>query len=225
MPANEVYAEGECHLCTNESQGRRRSLSVGTYMAAFIEVDHGDGQPPFSDPVTIHSLVDGPFNLDRAYDVFDALAGGRHSHMAPVDRNARRLPLIPPRGMPEPCSASVAQYYFYLVCESADRPNRHVWPEWRCIAPAEAAGWVRDRRSHEANFRSWFNGNRTWRVVSQPENYGASWLSFADVEASLRHHELTWDSIPVCYRIIRSAMAQLVEEHGASRVRLVVWFS
>jgi hypothetical protein len=112
---------------------------VGTYMATFIEVDHGDRQPPFSDPVQIHSLVDGPFNVDRAYDVFDALAGGRESQMAPEDRDAHRLPLIPPRGMPEPCSASVAQNYFYLVCEPADPPDRHVWPAWRCVTPAEAS--------------------------------------------------------------------------------------
>ena len=194
-------------------------------MAAFIEVDRGDGQPPFADPVQIHSLVDGPFNLARAYDVFDALAGGRESQMRPEDRDARQLPLIPSRGMPEPCSSSVAQNYFYLVCEPADPPNRHVWPAWRCITPAEASAWVRDKGSHDASFVQWFNGSRTWRVVSEPQNCGASWLSLAEVEASLRHHKLAWDSIPVCYRIIRSAMAQLVEERGASRVRLVVWFS
>jgi hypothetical protein len=84
---------------------------------------------------------------------------------------------------------------------------------------------LRDKGSHEASFVQSLNGSQTWRVVSEPVNYGASWLSLAEVEASLRHHELAWDSIPVCYRIIRSAMAQLVEEHGGSRVRLVVWFS
>lgn len=106
---------------------------MGTYMAAFIEIDHGDQQPPFSDPVQIQSLADGSFNVERAYDVFDALAGGRVSRMSVEDRDANRLPLIPPRGMPERCSASVAQSYFYLVSETPDPPDRHVWPSWRCI--------------------------------------------------------------------------------------------
>ncbi len=194
-------------------------------MATFIEVDCGQGQPPFSDPVQIRSLVGGAFNLPRAYEVFDALAGGREAQMRPEDRDPRLLPLIPPRGMPEPCSDSAAQSYFYLICEPADRPDRNVWPPWRFVTPAEASDWVRKRGSHEASFLQWVNGDRTWRVASAPENYSATWLSLEEVDASLSHHGIAWDSIPVEYRIIRSAMAQLVDQYGMSSARLIVWFS
>jgi hypothetical protein len=32
---------------------------MGTYMGAFVEIDHSDGSRPFSDPVLIYSLTDG----------------------------------------------------------------------------------------------------------------------------------------------------------------------
>jgi hypothetical protein len=64
-----------------------------------------------------------------------------------------------------------------------------------------------------------------WRVVSLPGLYNASWLRPTEFNAALEHHGLDPDGLPVEYRIIRAALAQLVEQHGPQRVRLVIWFS
>src|SRR5579884_3362369 len=115
---------------------------MGTYMSAFIEVDHGDGSPPFSDPVQTHSLTEGSFSFDKDYEVFDALAWGRESQMRPEDRDQRRQPLIAPRGMPSPQSLAVAWSYFYLVAPASAPPDRYFWPAHRCVAPGTAEEWV-----------------------------------------------------------------------------------
>jgi hypothetical protein len=201
---------------------------MGTYMSAYIEVDYGEQSPPFSDPEQVYSLTEGSFALDKDYEVFDALAGGRDAAMAPEDRDSSHAPLFAPRGMPSPCSLAVGWDYFRLVCDPPNRPNPHFWPDWRCVSSAVAAKWLRDRRCHEAEFLQWINcepGGRLWRVVSEPGLYNASWLRFGEFDAALEHHGLELAALPVEYRIIRAALSQLVEQHGPERVRLVVWFS
>ena len=198
---------------------------MGTYMSAYVEVDHGERSPPFTDPTQVYSLTNGSFAFGKGYEVFDALAGGREAAMAPEDRDPRRAPLIAPRGMPSPCSAAVGWDYFYVVAEPPDLPNRHFWPERRCVPSAVAAGWVRDQGCQEAEFVQWFNGRRSWRVVSEPGLYNASWLGPAEFDAALRHHGLHLAGLPVEYRVIRTAIGLLAEQYGSSRVRLVVWFS
>jgi hypothetical protein len=69
---------------------------MGTYMSAFIEVDHSTTLPPFSDPTQIFSLTEGSFSFGKDYDVFDALARGRDSQLPVEDRDPRRRPLIAP---------------------------------------------------------------------------------------------------------------------------------
>jgi hypothetical protein len=197
-------------------------------MSAYIEVDHGDGSSPFSDPERVYSLTEGSFALGKDYEVFDALAFGREGAMAPEDQDPSRAPLFAPRGMPAPCSLSVGWNYFYLVAEPSDPPNRHFWPERKCVTPTVATEWLRHKNCHEAQFFQWFNcgpRGRVWRVVSEPELYNASWLRLDEFAAALKHHDLKLAELPVEYRIIRSALSQLVEQHGLQRVRLVVWFS
>jgi hypothetical protein len=201
---------------------------MGTYMSAYIEVDDGAPSPPFSDPMQILSLTEGSFSFGKDYEVFDALAGGRDAAMAPEDRDPRRAPLFAPRGMPSPCSQSVGWDYFRLVAEPPNMPNCYFWPEWRCVSPALAAEWLRAKGCHEAEVLQWFNcepEGRVWRVVSQPGLYNASWLRLDEFDAALKHHGLELAALPVEYRIIRSALAQLVEQYGPKRVRLVIWFS
>jgi hypothetical protein len=198
---------------------------MGTYMSAYIEVDYAVQLPPFIDPQQVYSLTAGSFMLGKEYEVFDALAGGRDAAMAPEDRDPNRAPLFAPRGMPSPCSSAVGQDYFYLVAEPPDLPNRYFWPADRCVPPDVAAAWVRDQGCHEATFLQWVNGDRTWRVVSEPGLYNASCLRPDEFDAALRHHRLNLAELPAEYRIIRSAMAQLAEQYGPARVRLVVWFS
>src|SRR5262249_33711861 len=70
-----------------------QETAVGTYMSAYVEVDHGEGSPPFSDPMQVHSLTEGSFAFNKDYEVFDALAGGRDAAMAPEDRDPSRSPL------------------------------------------------------------------------------------------------------------------------------------
>ena len=130
--------------------------------------------------------------------------------------------------MPSPCSAAVGWDYFYLVAELSNPPNRYFWPAWRCVSPAEAAEWLRNKGCHEAEFLQWFNcqpEGRVWRVVSEPGLYNASWLRLVEFNAALKHHGLELVALPVEYRIIRAALSQMVEEYGSERVRLVVWFS
>jgi hypothetical protein len=201
---------------------------MGTYMAAYIEVDYGDHSPPFTDPKQVFSLTEGSFAFDKDYEVFDALAGGRDAAMAPEDRDPRCTPLFAPRGMPSPCSSAVGWDYFFLVAEPSDPPDRHFWPEWRCISPSVAAEWLKNKGSHGAKFFQWFNcpsEGRVWQVVSEPGLYNPSWLRLEEFDAALEHHRLKLPALPVQYRIIRAALSQLVEQHGRDRVRLVVWFS
>jgi hypothetical protein len=201
---------------------------VGTYMSAYIEVDHGDRSPPFSDPVQVQSLTEGSFAFDKDYEVFDALAGGRDASMAPEDRDPSCAPLFPPRGMPSPCSHAVGWEYFCLVADPPNLPNCHFWPEARCVSSAVAGEWLREKGCQEAEFLQWFNcepEGRVWRVVSKPGLYNASWLRLDEFDAALKHHGLKLATMPVEYRIIRTALSLLVEEHGRERVRLIVWFS
>jgi hypothetical protein len=197
-------------------------------MNAYIEVDRGDRLPPFSDPMQVYSLTEGSFALGWDYEVFDALAGGREDSAAPEDRDPSRAPLFAPRGMPSPCSLAVGWDYFYLVAEPSDPPDHVFWPERRCVTPAVAAEWLRDKGCHEAQFLQWFNcepEGQVWRVVSEPGYYNPSWLRLDEFDAALRHHSLELSDIPVEYRIIRAALSQLVEQRSPERVRLVVWFS
>jgi len=202
---------------------------VGTYMSAYVEVDRGDRSPPFADPMQVYSLTEGSFvACGWEYDVFDALAGGRDSCMAPEDRNPSLAPLFTPRGMPSPCSSAVGWDYYRLVADPPDLPDKYFWPECRCVSSAVAAEWLRDKGCHEAEFLQWFNcapEGLVWRVVSEPGLYNASWLRLDEFDAALRHHGLDLAMIPVEYRIIRMALSLFVEQHGPERVRLVVWFS
>jgi hypothetical protein len=203
-------------------------MAVGTYMSAYIEVDHGDRSPPFSDPVKVHSLTEGSFAFRKDYEVFDALAGGRDAAMAPEDRDLGRAPLFSPRGIPSPCSPAVGWDYFKLIADPPNLPDPYFWPAWRVVSSLQAGEWLRNKGCHEADFFQWFNcepEGRVWRVVSVPGHYNASYLRLDEFDAALRHHGLMLVALPVEYRIIRAALAQLVDQHGSERVRLVVWFS
>src|SRR5262249_18143150 len=166
---------------------------MGTYMSAYVEVDYDMRSQPFSDPTQVYSLTNGSFALDKGYHVFDALAGGRNSAMSPEDQEPASIPLIPPRGMPTPCSAAVAQDYYYIVAEATEPPDHYVWPAHRCVLPPVAEGWLTKEGSHEAEFVQWFNcgpKRRVWRVVSAPGLYNASWLRLDEFDLSLKHHSL-----------------------------------
>jgi hypothetical protein len=205
-----------------------KEATMGTYMSAYLEFDYDKHSQPFTDPTKVYSLTNGSFAFDRGHEVFDALAGGRDAAMAPEDRDPRHAPLFAPRGMPSPCSAAVGWDYFHVVAEAPELPNRHFWPEHRCVSPQLAAEWLRNEGCHEANFVQWFNcgpKNRVWRVVSAPGLYNASWLRLNEFDAALKHHGLEIKALPIECRIVREAFSLLVEEHGPERVRLVVWFS
>lgn len=198
---------------------------MGTYIDAVLEMDLSDGETPFADAGSIDSLTTAGWLLDRDYGVFDALAGGRSAVLPPDVQDLRSEPLIPPRGMPNPCSLAVAHHYYFIVAETTELPDRSFWPAHRCVTPDIASDWIRNKRCHEGNVVQWIPGDRTWRVVSEPGNYGATWLSLEEVDASLAHHAIQWDSLRISYRILRDAMATLVQEFGSSRVRMTLWFS
>lgn len=64
---------------------------MGRHLSAYIEVDHGDCSPPFSDPDQIFSLTEGSFVFDKAYAIFDAIAGAWEG----AERYALCMPLRP----------------------------------------------------------------------------------------------------------------------------------
>jgi hypothetical protein len=194
-------------------------------MSAHIEVDYGKKKPPFADSEQIFSLTGASFSFDRRYEVFDALAGGREVFYAGEDRDPKRRPLISPRGMPSPCSLAVAQEYFYLIRKRGDVPDKYFWPSARCVTPRVASSWVRHKGSHESEVLQWFNGSRTWKVVSDPVNRAASWLRLKEFDNALAHHRVNIKRVPACYEAVRAAMGVMVRRHGESRVRLVLWFS
>jgi hypothetical protein len=201
---------------------------MGTYMSAFIEVDHGDGLPPFSDPMQIYSLTEGSFSFGKDYKVFDALAWGRESQMSAEDRDPAPRPQFAPRGMPSPQSLDVAQNYFYLVATPPDLPDQYFWPAHRCVAPGTAEQWARQRGAVTSEVIQWFNcgpRDRTWQVVAEPGLYNSSWLLLPEFDAALAHHGLRLEDLPVEFSIVRQALSLLGQQHGAERVRLVLWFS
>lgn len=211
---------------------------MGTNMYGFVEVDHADSGPSFSQTETIYSLTSGSFEFGGGgYDAFDALAGGREAEMRPEDRDPNRIPLIAPRGMPNPRSAAVAWTYFYLVTSPSDLPNRYFWPQHRCVSPEVAEEWVQSKGSDQSTAVQWFNvpikhlkkdqlppDELTWPVVSEPGFHTASWLRLDEFDFALRHHNLDLAELPVEFAIVRSAMSLVVERRGTDRVRLVVWF-
>jgi hypothetical protein len=196
-------------------------------MDAFIEVDHSDKLSPFSDPVQIWSLTKGSFVFGKDYKVYDALAWGRESQMSPDGRDPATLPLFAPRGMPSPQSLDVAWNYFFLVAEPSDPPDKYFWQAHRCISPTEADYWVKNRGAGESKVLQWFNcgpAERTWRVVADPVLHNASWLLLPEFDASLAHHGLRLEELPVEYSIVRNALSMLGRQRGTERVRLVFWF-
>jgi hypothetical protein len=198
---------------------------VGTYMSAHIEVDYGKKKPPFSDPEQIFSLTEASFSFDRRYEVFDALGGGREVFYAEEDRDPKRRPLFSPRGMASPCSLAAAHEYFYLIRERGDVPDSNFWPSRRCVTPRVASAWLRSKGSCQAEVLQWFNGRRTWQVVSDPMNRAASWLRLGEFDKALAHHRVNLKRMPACYEAVRAAMNVMARRHGESRVRLVLWFS
>ncbi len=197
---------------------------MGTYLSAFIEFDRSDMLPAFSDTSQIESLTEASFSFGKDYEVFDALGDGRNGAMRGEDYDPLQAPLIPPRGIPTPCDLYVGWAYFYLVLDDAEPADRYFWKVERSVSPAQAEEWVRERSSVMCEFRQWVNGEQLWRVVSNPELYNASWLTLEEFDRSLRHHNLLLESLPIEYRIVRSAMSQLVDECGPDRVRLTFWF-
>lgn len=201
---------------------------MGTYLSAYIEVDYTHAPEPFRDPTQIFSLTEGSFVFDKAYEVFDALAGGREAKMAAEDLDPDRVPLFAPRGIPSPCSLDVACGYYFLVARESKAVPAWFWPAHRRVTPHRAAKWVRDGASHRGEaFQQAMGGEagRQWPVVSQPGLYNASWLRPDEFDAALAHHRLELTTLLVEFRIVRSALGLLAGEHGPSRVRLVVWFS
>lgn len=201
---------------------------MGTHIVVFIEIDFGGVVPPFSDPTQIYSLTEGSFLLDRDYRLFDALAGGRSHLLSHEDRDADRIPLISPRGVPSPCSLVVASNYYRLILAPDDRlPDRHFWDKEKCIPSTVADQWTQAGQSIRATVLQWVNSDvegRTWPVVSLPHLSSPGWLKLDEVDRSLKHHGLDLSETVSTFRILRSAMKSAIEEHHNDRVRLVFWF-
>lgn len=200
---------------------------MGTNIQSFIEIDYCQEPISFSVPEQIFSLTEGPFILDREYELFDALAGGRNSFMDTHDRDPSREPLISPRGVPTPCSLTIAQHYYSLIADAKCLPNEHFWPSDRCVPQDVAAEWIKSSSSVQATVHQWFNCNsngQTWSVVSNPGLRAASWLTLDEFDKSLELQRILLKDCDATFRVFRSTFAAAVDEFGTNRVRIVVWF-
>ena len=198
---------------------------MGTDINAFIEIDR-TGE--FSTADNIHSFTRDTFILDRDYSLFDALAGAREHQMWECDRDASRLPLIPPRGIPSPRSLSVSRSFLYIIGDpvsASQPPNEAFWSRHRCVTPAVAEEWRNTNPNCvSATVVQWFNGQHVWDAVSPLGLICPTWLTATEFDQSLDHHSIQFPDLPVAYRILRKSLEMLESELGSNCVRLVFWF-
>jgi hypothetical protein len=151
-----------------------------------------------SGSLSYFSLSDGPFSLTRDYRFFGALSEIRGG-----------TPLVPSRGMPADASDAACRHYYQLVDE-----GQHHDGLWQHVVHSDADEYVTRGLSHR----------RTWRgldLVSDPDAHTPSWLTRAELFASLTHAGLEHDSLAVD---IRATLAAVNAIPYADAPRVVFWF-
>lgn len=132
--------------------------------------------------------------------VFDALAGGKSGQGF----------LYSPRGLPQDVSDIVLRRACYRLRDPADPVN----PEEKSKPRSESSGppWVEIIRREGVDYEycpiGWIHSH--------------SWLTPAEIDASLRHRNLNRDSLSEGWSLTRSRMSEL--EASGHQVRLIIWF-
>ncbi|MGW0786384.1 hypothetical protein [Streptomyces sp. NPDC002913] len=199
---------------------------MGTDIYGFIECRHGysgDGDPaPFWQPaIELDLLYD-----NRDYTAFGSLFGVRNHHGA-------LEPLAPGRGLPEDTSDTVARAHLghgttwisWAELAAADWDEETAEPDaylhlYRRPAPGDP--WVFEERSLPVDRFAELSG-RT------PPPDGRGWpagTEWEDGDVLFRIEPLTRRQTlhPGTWAPVLTVMRVLAERHGATCVRLVVWF-
>ena len=144
------------------------------------------------------SLSDGPFSLTRDYRFFGALSEVRGGG-----------PLVHSRGIPADASDPACRAYYHLVSG-----GEHHDGLWQHISHSTADEYVARGLSHR---RSW----RSLDLVSDPDAHSPSWLSRAELLASLAHAGIEHESLAVD---IRATLAAVNAIPHTDSPRIVFWF-
>jgi hypothetical protein len=140
---------------------------MGTDIHAFVEYTDTDDGWPFSGTPEWPAYLLGSFNLQRDYELFDALGDGRNSLMLPEDVGKRAL--FPPRGVPPDLSLPVAQEYYDLVV-GCELPSRGFWPRHGFVSLEEARPRLKvgvTLHGMPIGRGTVVEGTRFWRVVAK----------------------------------------------------------
>lgn len=200
--------------------------AVGTNIHFFVEYDRDRATTPFTLKGNIHSLSQTELLVQHDYALFDALAGGR-SHSLGV---AERPPLFAPRGLPVLVSPQVFYRYYHIVDEPAygDLPHDQL-SSWVVPLPTltwdVAEKWIELGRSTLAPMENHALGRPRRRRVSDPDWHTTSWLSLAEIVASLQAHGMSETTVQCDMAAHLSGMRSLESHLGVGRVRGVFWFS
>jgi hypothetical protein len=144
------------------------------------------------------SLTDGSFSLTRDYRFFGALSEVRGG-----------APLVPSRGVPEDASDETCRCYYHLICEDEDHDGL-----WQHITELNADALVKRGVSHRRS-----RGGLS--LVSNPDAHHPSWLTRAELLASLAHAGLKPEDLAVDTQATLGAIHTIPE---ANTPRIVFWF-
>ena len=195
---------------------------MGTDIHAFVELDSSDREP-FSGTAGIHSVAVGDLWLERDYEIFDALAWGRSWDLAPEHRSPP--PLVAPRGIPRALSLPVTWAYYAIVATDGT-PDGRFWPVDAVVSADEAAAWEKRGSVRSAVEQTGHFGRtppQLWALVSKPWWHTASWLRPSELDESLARLRYR-RRLPFGYKLLQTIVDACVDEFGAERVRVVVWF-
>ena len=195
----------------------KQRVNLETSIHAFIEYNEGESE------VSLNSLTFGELLIQPDEKLFDALGNGINYHF-PGD-NSRRQSLIPSRGFPENPSEGVLDRYAHLVY-SENKPHQANLHPMLCPVPDKLANeWVENGWSHRINKDAWGNPGD---YVSAPIWHSPGWLSLGEVFESLKHFDLTCETLLTDRRqhfpIYLQTMNQIECQLGADSTRLVFWF-
>lgn len=173
----------------------------------------------------IHAFIEyktergGPLGFSRGqlvipadYALFHALAG--------VRPQSDDLPLFQPRGLPAWVSDDVLRAYFTPVFEDEDVAAR---PRPRGVSFYLLRSEVEADPGYKRCEQRGRPGDGHW-MLADPDWHTPSWLNLREVLAAVAHLGLALADRSVEFRAAVAAMAELANEVGPDRVRLVFWF-
>ena len=166
---------------------------MGTDIHLFVEYASPTAAAP-----SFQSLTDGEFCLTRDYKFFAALSEVRGG-----------TPLVPSRGLPADISDETRRAYYHLIAEDDSHDGM-----WQHVSPSAAQDYVSRGCSHLRDLQ-------TMKLVSDPDAHSPSWLTRAELSASLTHAGLKREILAVDINAMLAALDAIPDTH---RPRVAFWF-